>query len=97
LPVEHVRARRPPRFDLDALASELADADPGVVRRAVDRVGAHLGRLDEAGFRRAVEMLTSLFYVDIADLPDLEAVLDHTVEVLAARGRRVVPHLLRQM
>jgi hypothetical protein len=89
-------ARRP-AFDLDALAAELAGADPGVVGRAVDKLRLRLARLPETGRRRAVEMLCSLFYIDTADRPDLESVLDRAVDVLAGRGRQVVPLLLVQM
>jgi HEAT repeat protein len=94
---EHDRARRPARFDLDALALELTDADAGVARRAVDRIGARLARLDEPALQRAVEMLTRLFHADVVDRPDLKNVRERAVEVLAAGGRRVVPRLLRRM
>jgi len=44
-----------------------------------------------------VEELFSLFYVDTADRPDLQPLLDRAVEVLAAQGSRVVAQLLDLM
>jgi HEAT repeat protein len=84
-------------FDLDRLAADLAHDDAAVVVRAVGRLGARLGRLRNAGYRRAVEALCSVFYVDIADRPDLEPALERAMTLLAGQKARVVPLLLSQM
>jgi HEAT repeat protein len=44
-----------------------------------------------------VEEVCALFYVDTADRPDLQPLLDRAVGVLAAQGTRVVPQLLDLM
>jgi HEAT repeat protein len=85
------------RFDLERLASDLASTDPGGVDRAIRRLKRRLGSFGESEYRRGVEALCSLFYVDVADRPDLEASLQSAVSLLAGQGARVVPHLLRQM
>jgi len=85
------------RFDLDRLAGDLAHGDAAVVQRAVGRLGARLGRMRNVDYRRAVEALCSLFYVDIADRPDLEAALERVMKLLTAQRARVVPLLLSQM
>jgi HEAT repeat protein len=59
------------------------------------RVG--LGALPEAEFRGAVEQLCALFYVDTADRPDLQPLLDRAVALLAAQGPRVISQLLELM
>jgi len=53
--------------------------------------------LSEVEFRSAVEGLCSLFYVDTADRPDLEPLLDRAVAVLAGHGPRVVSQILTLM
>jgi HEAT repeat protein len=67
------------------------------IDEGLETLRAGLGGLPEAEFRRVVEELCSLFYVDTADRPDLQPVLDRAVAVLAAQGPRVVPQLLELM
>ncbi len=85
------------RADLERLAQDLSDADARVVEGALRRLGARLGRLGNAEYRRAVELVCSLFYVDPSDRPDLERALERGTRLLAAQGARVIPHLIRQM
>ena len=85
------------RVDIDRLAADLARDDAAVVLRAVGRLGTRLPRLRNDGYRRAVEALCSLFYVDLADRPDLNAALERAMALLAAQKGRVVPLLLSQM
>jgi hypothetical protein len=68
-----------------------------VVAQAVRRLKPRLGRLGGADYRRAVETLCSLFYVDTADRPDLESALDQAMALLARQGAGVVPLLVAQM
>jgi HEAT repeat protein len=84
-------------FDLDCLSADLSSDDPAIVSAAVRGLSPRLGTLDDAAYERAVETLCSLFYVDTADRPDLEAALDEATTLLTGQGARVVPHLLRQM
>ena len=85
---------------LDSLAAALRSLQgdrPERVGEGLDYLRAHMGRLPEAEFRGAVEEICSLFYVDTADRPDLQPLLDRAVAVLAAQGPRVVAQLLEAM
>jgi HEAT repeat protein len=84
-------------FDLEALAADLSDSDAAVVERAIHRLRVHLHRLEEPDYRRAVEAICSLFYVDTADRPDLEEALDRAAALVAEQGAKVVPILIAQM
>ncbi|HEU4402922.1 MAG TPA: HEAT repeat domain-containing protein [Candidatus Polarisedimenticolia bacterium] len=89
-------ARKSP-YDLERLAADLAHADPPVVERAVRTLRSRLGRLGEPDYRRAIEALLSLFYIDTVDRPDLEEALERATALLAAQKGRVVPVLIAQM
>ena len=70
---------------------------PEAIAEGLESLRASLGALPEAEFRGAVEEICALFYVDTADRPDLQPLLDRAVGVLAAQGPRVVPQLLELM
>lgn len=88
-------ARKP--IDFDRLADDLASTDPAVVEGAVQSMRRRLGGLSDTDYRRAVEALCSLFYVDTADRPDLEEAVELSAALLAEEGGRVVPILIAQM
>ncbi len=67
---------------------------PESIAEGLDYLEACLGSLPEAEFRKAVEEVCALFYVDTADRPDLQPLLDRAVLILAAQGRRVIAQLL---
>ncbi len=83
--------------DLSAALRSLQGDRPDSIEAGLDYLRASLGSLSEAEHRRAVEELCSLFYVDTADRPDLQPLLDRAVAVLAAQGPRVVAQLLELM
>jgi HEAT repeat protein len=70
---------------------------PEAIAECLEYLRPELGTLPEAAFRGAVEEICALFYVDTADRPDLQPLLDRAVEVLAAQGTRLVPQLLELM
>jgi HEAT repeat protein len=70
---------------------------PDAIEEGLAYLAANLGGLPETGFRAAVEEVCSLFYVDTADRPDLQPLLDRAVQVLAAQGPRIVPQILELM
>jgi HEAT repeat protein len=80
----------------NALQSLQSDR-PEVIGEGLEHLGACMGSLAEADFRRAVEELCALFYVDTADRPDLQPLLGRAVGILAAQGSRVVPQVLELM
>jgi HEAT repeat protein len=82
---------------LAAALQSLRSDRPGAIGEGLESLGVHMARLPEAEFRGAVEELCALFYVDTADRPDLQPLLDRAVEILAAQGPRVVAQLLELM
>jgi HEAT repeat protein len=82
---------------LSAALRSLQGDRPDSIGAGLDYLRASLGSLPDAEFRRAVEEICSLFYVDTADRPDLQPLLDRAVAVLAAQGSRVVAQLLELM
>ncbi len=83
--------------NLSAALHSLQSDSPDRIGEGLAHLRASMGSLPEAEFRGAVEELCSLFYVDTADRPDLQPLLDRAVGVLAAQGPRVVPQLLELM
>jgi len=79
-----------------ALASLHGDR-PEAIAEGLEYLSACLEGLPDAELRAAVEEVSSLFYVDTADRPDLEPLLDRAVAILAAQGPRVIPALLDLM
>ena len=87
-------------MSLDSLSAALQSLQgdrPERIGEGLEYLRTNLGCQSEADFRRAVEELCSLFYVDTADRPDLQPLLDRAVEVLATSGPRVVGQLLELM
>jgi HEAT repeat protein len=82
---------------LTAALQSLQSDRPDAIREGLEYLSASMNGLPEAELRRAVEEVCSLFYVDTADRPDLQPLLDHAVAVLAAQGPRVVAQLLELM
>jgi HEAT repeat protein len=79
------------------LLEGLTACEPIQVEATIKRLSLLLETLSEADYRRVVDALCSLFYVDTADRPDLEKALDQTTNLLAGQGSRIVPLLLHRM
>jgi HEAT repeat protein len=85
---------------LDSLSAALRSLHsdrPEAIAEGLEFIGARMGSLPDAELRGAVEEVCALFYVDTADRPDLQPLLDQAVAILAAQGVRVVPQLLELM
>ena len=82
---------------LAAALQSLQEDRPERIGEGLEYLRTHMGSLPEAEYRGAVEELCSLFYVDTADRPDLQPLLDRAVAVLAAQGPRVIAQLLDLM
>lgn len=83
--------------DLEMMLEGLNSSRPDAVEATIQRLSLELEAMGEADYRRAVDALCSLFYVDTADRPDLEPALDHVTDLLAGQGSRVVRILLERM
>lgn len=82
---------------LDAALRSLHGGRPEAIAEGLDYLGARLRALPDVEFRGAVEELCTLFYVDTADRPDLQPLLDRAVAILAGQGPRVIPEILELM
>jgi HEAT repeat protein len=85
---------------VDSLSTALRSLQsdrPEAIAEGLEHLRASMGTLPDAELRRAVEELCAVFYVDTADRPDLQPLLDRAVGVLAAQGPRVVAQLLEMM
>jgi HEAT repeat protein len=81
-----------------AAALESLHSDrPEAVAEGLEYLGACLEGLSDAELRTVVEEICALFYVDTADRPDLQPLLDRAVEILAGQGPRVIAPLLDLM
>jgi len=84
--------------DSRAAALESLHSDrPEAVAEGLEYLGACLESLPDAELRGAVEEVCALFYVDTADRPDLQPLLDRAVAILARQGQRVIAPLLDLM
>jgi HEAT repeat protein len=70
---------------------------PEAIAEGLGYLRASMHTLPEAEHRGAVEEICALFYVDTADRPDLQPLLDRAVGLLAVQGPRVIPQLLELM
>jgi len=82
---------------LAAALRSLQSDRPETIAEGLETLRANMGKLAEGELREAVEEVCALFYVDTADRPDLQPLLDRAVAVLAEQGPRVVPQLLELM
>ncbi len=82
---------------LEGALRSLRSDRPEAIAEGLEYLRASMATLPEAGLRGAVEELCALFYVDTADRPDLQPLLDRAVVILAAQGPRVVSQLLELM
>ena len=82
---------------LAAALQSLQSEHPDAIGEGIGYLRTRMGSLPEAEFRGAVEQLCSLFYVDTADRPDLQPLLDRAVAVVAGQGPRIVGQLLELM
>ena len=99
-PAAKRRAGDPPVVaagEAERLSENLASEDPEIVSAAVRALKRRLPVLTGADYRRAVEAVCSLFYIDTADKPDLEEALEAATRLLADQGLRTIPILLAQM
>ncbi len=80
--------------DIQSLYEALKSPDPVVIRKAVADIGGKLDDLELREIPEVVEMLASLFYIDLGDKPQFVQVVEDTVAVIAAIGEAAIPTLM---
>ena len=83
--------------DLEPLYSAMLTADAEVTRKAVLKISDELGRLDPGQIPEAVEVMSSLFYIDLGDKPQYVQVVEDTVATIARIGGQAIPVLMALM
>jgi HEAT repeat protein len=81
-------------FDLKPLHEAITGTDPVAVREAIARVGSNLDKLDLSQIPDVVEIIASLFYIDLGDRPEYVHVVEEAVATIAAMGEHAVPTLM---
>ncbi len=80
--------------DLSSIYTMMKGSDPAEVRKAVARIGGMLDDLELRQIPKAVEILASLFYIDLGDKPNWVPVVEDTLAVIASIGEPAIPTLV---
>lgn len=67
------------------------------VRRGLELTISEIGRCGTDSAQELFEALTSLFYIDPLDRPDLKPCLDEAIDLVIGLGDRVIPTLLERL
>ncbi len=87
-------------MDLDKLKQIeqlLAGSTPEEVRKGLELAKEEIARCGPEDAREAIDAITSLFYVDPLDRPDLKPCIDEAIDLVIGFGRQVIPHLLETL
>jgi HEAT repeat protein len=84
-------------IDLGPLYSAMLSNDAKITRAAVTDLAQNLDSLDPSQVSEAVEIMTSLFYIDLGDKPQYVGVVEDVVSTVAAIGEKAIPTLMTLM
>ncbi len=74
--------------------AKLADSDKYVVLKGIREIESHLPKLKGKKYKEALDSLSSLFYIDTFERPDLQVVIDRVFEVYKKFKTKTIPFLL---
>lgn len=80
--------------NIESIFVSMKSDDPAEVRKAVAQIGNIIDDLELRQIPEVVEILASLFYIDLGDKPDWTPVVEDTVSVIASIGEAAVPTLI---
>jgi len=75
----------------------LAGSTREEVRQGLELAKAEIARCGPEDAREAIDAVTSLFYIDPLDRPDLKPCIDEAVDLVIGFGRQVIPNLLETL
>jgi HEAT repeat protein len=76
----------------------LASHDPEKLREGLQLAGIEIVKIGSREARPLFEMVSSIFYIDLLDLPELAPVLDEAINLTARLGRHwIIPVLLEEL
>ena len=79
---------------LKASFSKLADPDQEIVLQGIKEIERYLPELKGRKFKEAVSSLSSLFYIDTIERPDLQPMIERAFETFKKFRARSIPILL---
>lgn len=82
------------KADIQTIFELMKSEDPAEVRKAVAKISGMIDDIEPGLVPDVVEVLTSLFYIDLGDKPDWVTVVEDTVSVIASFGEGAVPTLV---
>jgi hypothetical protein len=74
--------------------SKLTDLDRKVVLQGIKEIESYLSKLEGRKFKEALSSLSSLFYIDTFERPDLQPVIDRAFETFKRFRAKTIPFLL---
>jgi HEAT repeat protein len=83
--------------DLGPLYTAMLSNDPVITHDAVGNFACELHLLDPSQVPEAVEVMSSLFYIDLGDKPEFVNVVEDVVTTIAMLGENAIPTLMALM
>ena len=81
----------------DPIRTLLASDDPVQLRKGLALVREEIARVGSHEARQLFELVSTLFYIDPLDRPDLVPVLDEAVDLVVGFGEWVIPALVEKL
>ena len=79
---------------LKASFAKLSDADKNSVLQGIKEIETYLPELKGKKYKEALDSLSSLFYIDTFERPDLQDVIDRAFEVYKKFKPKTISYLL---
>jgi hypothetical protein len=84
-------------IELENLHAALISSDPLITRKAVASIAGMVDKIDKHQVPDVIEMLASLFYIDLGDKPEYFTVVEETLAIIASFGEPAIPVLINLM
>jgi HEAT repeat protein len=85
------------KSETESLETLFQSSDPYELRRALQIVRDEVSRVGTEAARHLFELVSSLFYIDPLDRPDLAPVLDEAISMVIGFGDWVIPALVENL
>jgi len=80
-----------------AIERLLASANPEEIRQGLKLIKDEISRIGTTEARPLFEMVSTIFYIDPLDRPDLVPVLDEAISLVVGLGKWIIPVLVEQL
>jgi HEAT repeat protein len=80
--------------DIKSLYEVFSSDDPAAIRKAIANISENIEEIELRQIPEVVEILASLFYIDLGDKPEFVAAVEDTVKAIAAIGEPAIPTLM---